>query len=271
MKISQLHQFLEEIDHQPRKKFSQNFLIDQNLIQKIVKQADIKPNDNVLEIGPGLGALTQEILKNEVTLHCIEKDLNLCAALNRLFTDKPQLSIHPADFLKFDLNQLPTPLKVIANLPYNITSPILEKLLTHAHQFLSLTIMVQKEVGQRLIAKAKTKQFGALTLFFQFFTEFKSSFIIPSQCFYPSPSVDSMVLSVQMKKELPFSDPNGLFALVRKAFQQRRKMLSRSLRSSYDPLLLKQTLKSLNLNEQSRPEDLQLSEWIAFYSELNKS
>ncbi len=266
MNLTELLSFLDEIGARPNKGLSQNFLIDPEILQKIVILADIQPGDSVLEVGPGPGALTQELLKAGANVLGIEKDRLFADHLSRLQTPDRRLSIERTDFLDYPLDSLPPkPWKVVANLPYNITTPILEKLCLEAPHFTSFTIMVQKEVAERMKAKPKTKAFGSLTLFLQFYTRFHGSFLVSRNSFYPAPTVDSTVIRLDTRTP-PDIDPARLFPFIRKAYQQRRKMLTSSLRDISPHIAT--YLTELGLSPKARPEELSLDEWIAFVKKL---
>ncbi len=252
MILSELIPFLKQIEANPKKRLSQNFLIDPNILSKLIALAEVKPADSILEIGPGPGALTAALLEKGAKVYAVEMDPPFASALHRL--QNGQLSIFEGDFLKFPLSLLPKQLKVVANLPYHITTPILEKLFTY--DFSSITIMVQKEVGERMQAKAGTKDFGSLSLFVQFHTNVQGSFTVPAGCFYPKPKVDSMVIRLDAK-DRPATDP---FPLIHTAFQHRRKMLTSTL--PYPKEEIQKALLTINIRPDARPEMLPLDKWL---------
>jgi 16S rRNA (adenine1518-N6/adenine1519-N6)-dimethyltransferase len=268
MNLHELFSFLEKIGRQPQKGLSQNFLIEQNIVKKIVRTADVRPGDRVLEIGPGPGALTACLLDAGAEVLAIEKDRILSHALERLQTKDLRLSSLTADFLDFDLKALQPGWKVVANLPYSITTPILEKLFSYHDRFSSITIMVQKELAQRMIAPSGSKTFSSLSIFLAFYTTYNDSFPVSSSCFYPRPKVDSTVLRFDVKSQLPLEDPQPFFKLVRRAFQQRRKMLTSSLKEFYPSAKIQQALTLIGSRIDARPESLSLEQWIKFYSEI---
>ncbi len=267
MNLSELIPFLKEIGAAPKKSLSQNFLIDANIVKKIVRFADIQPGDAVLEIGSGPGALTAALLEAKASVFAIEKDAAFAAALSRLQTPDHRLTVFCADALEFPLGQIPAT-KVVANLPYHITTPILEKLF--AHSFSSATLMVQKEFATRLLAKSGSKEFSSLSLFAQFHAILKGSFPVSSHCFFPKPSVDSSVVRLDFCPS-PISNPAPFFHLVRRAFQERRKMLSTSLQEFYSSQKIKETLALIGLRTDARPEALSLDQWLSFFSEIGNS
>lgn len=264
MNKSTLLAFLHEIGATPRKELSQNFLINPSIISHIAELAEITPGDWVLEIGPGAGAITQELLARGANVLAIEKDRTFANHLEGMQTEDQRLHIRCCDFLQFPLDPLkalsPT-WKVVANLPYQITAPILEILCDHNSLFTSATLVIQKEVGDRICAKPHSKVMGSLTIFVQFYADFAGSFSISSSCFYPKPAVESMALRLNFKPTEPPIDPLLFFPIVRKAYQQRRKMLATSLKTVCPTLGT--ILAVLGLSPKARPEDLTLENWIA--------
>lgn len=247
-----LHSFLYKIDARPLKSLSQNFLIDANIVRKIADSVAAKPGDRILEIGPGPGALTEELLKRGAHVIAIEKDPKFAKALERLQVDG-RLSVYEADVLDFDFSILPGPLKVAANLPYHITTPILEKLCEHHSLFSSAHLMVQKEVADRVIAKEGSKTISSLTLFLQIYAKLSIAVKVSERCFYPAPKVSSSVVKLEFH-EPRLKDPQPLIDWFRKAYQQRRKMLRSTLGIEGEAATL-------------RPEDLSLDDWIRLFSE----
>lgn len=257
MILSELIPFLKSIDARPKKSLSQNFLVDAHAIQKIVAMADVKLDETILEIGPGPGALTAELLNRGARVIAVEMDRVFAKELHRLQNGK--LTIFEADILEFPFEQLPKNIKIVANLPYHITTPILEKVF--ASSFSSITIMVQKEVADRMMAQAGEKEFGSLSVFVQFYSQCNGSFKVPAGSFYPQPKVDSTVIRLD-SKPLPNVDPTHFFSLSRKAFQQRRKMLTSTL--PYEKDDLRQALNAIDIRTDARPENLSLEKWVEF-------
>jgi 16S rRNA (adenine1518-N6/adenine1519-N6)-dimethyltransferase len=272
MILSELIAFLKSIDARPKKSLSQNFLVDANIVRKIVQKAEIKPGDRVLEIGPGPGALTKALLEAGAQVIAIEKDTLFATELPRLQTLDKRLAVFEDDFLKFDLERLARfqPCKIVANLPYHITAPILEKIFDQAERFSCLTIMVQKEVAVRMASKEGSKDFGSLSLFVQFYSEAAGSFVVPASCFYPAPKVDSTVIRL-IFRPVPSVPAEPFFKLVRKAFQQRRKMVSTSLSPFLSTEGIKAALRSIGSSPEARPETLSLTQWIKFYYSIQET
>jgi len=254
---NELLNFLSQIDAAPKKGLSQNFLIDGNILRKIVHTAAIAKDDRVLEIGSGPGALTQEMLNAQARVIAVEKDAKFARALHRLQIDG-RLEIHESDFLTFPLNEQllkHAPLKVVANLPYHITTPIIERLCEHSFLFSSAWVMVQKEVAERIVARPGTKEMSSLTIFMRTYCEPKIALKVSRHCFLPAPKVDSCVLQLDFHQPL-MNNPGPFHTMVRRAFQQRRKMLRSTLSIRQEPFA------SL------RPEALSFEDWIVV---LNKN
>ena len=271
MNLADLLTFLQRIDRRPNRGLSQNFLIDQNIVKKIIRTSELAADDPVLEIGPGAGALTSLLLEAGAHVYAIEKDAVLARELQRFQTSDQRLHVFTSDILDFNLpniKQQCRKIKVIANLPYHITTPILEKLLESRDLFSSLTIMIQSEVADRILAKPGSKAFSSLALFLQFHTRCSASFKVPSACFYPRPKVDSTVLRLDLHTP-PSIDEKMLFSVIRRAFQQRRKMIASSLKSLYPQDLVQKALCEASARPDARPEELSLDQWIAFYQKLS--
>ena len=272
MNLADLLAFLHRIDRRPNKGLSQNFLIDQNIVKKIIRTSELSASDPVLEIGPGAGALTSLLLDAGAHVYAIEKDSVLARELERFQTSDQRLHVFTSDILDFNLQsikQKDRKIKVIANLPYHITTPILEKLLDSRDLFSCLTIMIQTEVAERILAKPGSKAFSSLALFLQFHADCTASFKVPASCFYPRPKVDSTVLRLNLHSP-PCVDEKMLFSIIRRAFQQRRKMIASSLRSLYSQDLIQKSLYEASARSDARPEELSLDQWITFYEKLSK-
>ena len=274
---SQLCQFLSSIGTNPKKGLSQNFLIDGNIVRKIVQQAEIKPDELVLEIGPGPGALTEELLRCGARVVAVEKDKLLADKLKRLNSDESKLTIFSQDIMQFDLyhemNKLShgSKIKVVANLPYHLTTPILAMLIKHRDLISSVTVMVQEEVGRRMSAEVGTKDFSSLSIFLDFFTDVKYCFKVKNSCFYPVPKIDSCIVQLKLKKPpLEEADFEGYFKLVRTAFQQKRKMIRSSLSASYDIKDLTTAFEKCNIKAETRPQNLTVENFVDLYLLLNK-
>jgi 16S rRNA (adenine1518-N6/adenine1519-N6)-dimethyltransferase len=254
-----------------KKKYGQNFLIDQNIQEKIVKAAQIKDTDTIVEIGPGLGALTSHIVKRTNLLHLYEIDQGLVSFLEETYRNKGVMIYHQ-DILQADL-QFPTSIKVISNLPYYITSPVLFYLLENNQPISDIVVMMQKEVAERLGATPKTKQYNALTVILSYLADVKVLFHVPKTSFYPAPEVDGSVVLIQPYQQIK-RDPEtpSFIRFVKNCFHQRRKTLLNNLSSTYHiakkdlDLLLEESIHTLTV----RAEELSLDQFMQLYEELKK-
>jgi 16S rRNA (adenine1518-N6/adenine1519-N6)-dimethyltransferase len=250
--------------HRPNKSLGQNFLVDTRVQQKIVSTCLLKPEDTVVEIGPGKGVLTTLILPLVKKLVVVEKDRELVPLLKTTF-QQPHLEIIEGDFLKMDMKALPDDLIVVGNIPYYISTSIIEKILEHKDKVKRAYLTVQLEFGERVAAKAGNKDYGSLSCFVQYYADVKILFKISPGSFHPQPKVHSCFLSLTMKDkpEMPAKDEKKLFALIQKAFMQRRKTIGNALKGTMDQEKLINELNRLGINLQSRPENLTLSHYIA--------
>ena len=306
-KPSKLIALLKNLNKLPKKSLSQNFLIDGNILKKIIKTAQIQTGDTVLEIGPGPGSLTLALLNSQnqknntkskdqsalpIKVIAVEKDKIFAQHLQDLKLD--HLTVIEDDFLKTDLKKLffdvttkklkpekkaattkktidnnQNKIKVVANLPYNITTPILFKLLENYQLFSSLTIMVQKEVAQRIVAFPKTKAYSSLTLFVKTYADPKLAFNVSPTSFYPQPSVKSAVVFFKLKKPfLKGSELKQWHQFVHRSFQQRRKKLTSSLKFFFPKEKIEQALTDLKLSLNSRPEELAFDQFFSLFKKL---
>ena len=228
---------LEKYGIRARKKYGQNFLIDSNIVENIVSAAGIGKEDCVLEIGPGIGSMTQILSEAAGKVVCVEIDESLQPVLAETLADCDNVTILWQDILDTDLMELCAaygngkPLKVVANLPYYVTTPILMRLLEQkGYAFSSITVMVQKEVADRIRSGPGSKEYGALSLAVQYYADPKAVMTVGPSCFLPRPEVDSCVLCMEAYEEPPVqTDARVMFALIRAAFNQRRKTLANAV------------------------------------------
>jgi 16S rRNA (adenine1518-N6/adenine1519-N6)-dimethyltransferase len=252
----------------PLKKYGQNFLIDGNIADKIADAAVLE-GACALEIGPGLGALTQRLLHRARAVAAYEIDAGLCRALSGIFQGERRFSLFHEDFLKAGLSADLTPLfgeneiYAAANLPYYITSPCIMKLLTCGLPLRRITVMVQKEVAQRVCASPGSADYGAISAAVQFFAEPRLLFAVPPSCFYPQPEVSSAVMALTLR-ETPPGDAESYLAAVRMLFAMRRKTVRSNLRQG---MKLSQEeadalLKDAGVNGDARAEDLSVNDFL---------
>jgi 16S rRNA (adenine1518-N6/adenine1519-N6)-dimethyltransferase len=271
MNKDQVRQILRQRGMNVRKKYGQNFLIDRNIIDKILKVAAIGDQDTVIEIGPGLGALTSHLGQRAKRVVAYEIDAGLSAYLQEQYEDSKTIEVYQKDFLEVELSY-PHPIKVISNLPYYITTPILFRLLEGSQDISLVVVMMQKEVAERLVALPRTKQYNALSVILQYLADVKIEFHVPKTCFYPVPDVDSSVVYIQIKRQSN-SDTAEFIAFVKNAFNQRRKTLLNNISSTYHlkKPFIESVLLAVNLSLTARAEELNLSEFIQLHQAIKKA
>ncbi len=264
---SELHTFLKEKGLYAKKGLSQNFLIDGNIIQKILNAASIEKGDFVVEIGPGPGALTQALLERGAKVLAIEMDPLFAKELERLQTPDMRLEVICQDILTFPLKKrlCGQKGKVVANLPYHITTPILVQLLPLYGLIESLTLMVQKEFAERMLAHPGSPHYSSFSVFVAFYADVVSHFSVSPNCFSPRPSVISSVMHCKLHLPALETEMEDFFRLTRTAFGQRRKMLRSTLQSLYSKEAIEQALTSIHRPLTIRPEELSLKEFILLY------
>jgi 16S rRNA (adenine1518-N6/adenine1519-N6)-dimethyltransferase len=254
------------------KRLGQNFLIDPNIVRKIVAAADLSPDDTVLEIGPGRGALTEALSRAARRVVAVEIDSQLHRLLQEKHTDWPNVELVCEDALRYPLEAVPTGTIVVANLPYYISTPLLFRLLEHRHRFPRLILMLQNEVADRLVAKAGSADYGVLSVMAQYAAEMTKVFRVSAQCFRPRPEVGSAVVLLRVKKETllsPQEEPT-FGELVKAAFAHRRKMLVNSLRDEgYEPHSVIRALTDMDVLSTTRAETLTLEQFVKLTKRLD--
>ena len=253
--------------HIARKRFGQNFLSDASIIRQIVESIAPQPGQHLVEIGPGLGALTRPLLAACGHLHVVEIDRDLIARLKTEFTPE-QLTIHEGDALKFDLAELPAPLRVIGNLPYNISTPLLFHFAHYAERVRDMTFMLQKEVVDRMVAEPDSEAYGRLSVMLQYRFHMASLFEVPPTAFRPAPKVTSAIVWLKPRPapELDCKDEALMGRIVTAAFGQRRKTLRNTLRE----WLTDEDFAALTLNPQARGETLDVADYVRITNHLLK-
>jgi 16S rRNA (adenine1518-N6/adenine1519-N6)-dimethyltransferase len=249
--------------HQARKRFGQNFLHDQQVIDRIISKIGPASDDHLLEIGPGQGALTKQLAESGARLDCVELDRDLAEHLKHQYRDYDNVHIHPHYILKFDLNDLEPSgkrLRIIGNLPYNISTPVLFYLLKYYEKIEDMSFMLQLEVVERMSANVGDKNYGRLSLMLQYFCKAQKLFDVSPQAFTPVPKVNSAIVRLTPHKVLPVAakDPDCLKVVVRTAFNQRRKTLRNSLKT----LISDSELSDLEIDTTLRPEKLSLTDYV---------
>lgn len=249
--------------HQARKRFGQNFLHDPNVIRNIVKSIRPKVGDNMVEIGPGMGAITEELLDaTEGYLNVVELDRDLIPGLKVKFFNMPGFVINEADALKFDFANLyeeDRPLRIVGNLPYNISTPLIFHLLSYTGKVKDMHFMLQKEVVQRLAAGPGENNYGRLSIMAQYFCDVQHLFDVGPGAFKPAPKVDSAIVRMVPYETLPHpvKDHRTLENIVRQSFSMRRKTLRNNLKKT----ISSEQLEALGIDPGQRPERLGLKEY----------
>lgn len=251
----------------PKKKLGQVFLFDKNIQKKIIAACNLKTSDNILEIGSGRGDLTTLIAQKATCLYALEIDEQLCDSLALKFKDNPRVKIINCNFLEFNFdNYFSTAAKkirVIGNIPYYITTPIIERLIWGRRKIKDIFIMVQKEFGRRIAAVAGSKEFGAFSCFVQYYTHPEILFPVKNTSFYPKPKVDSYFIKLKIRNTpaVRVRDERVLFKIIRAAFNQRRKILKNSLKRIMPDNMLEAFFLRYRINPNIRPECLRLADF----------
>ena len=248
------------MSHKPRKQLGQHFLIDKNVIDHIIACALLKTGDHVVEIGPGLGALTTQLAEQAGRLDLVEFDHDLIPRLEKQFSGNERVHIHHQDALQFDYQQLGKQLRIIGNLPYNISTPLLFHLFSMQHCITDMLFMLQKEVVKRMVAKPGSKTYGRLSVMTQFYCQTTLLFELGPEAFDPPPQVDSAIVQLIPYPQSPWlnADPNKLERIVSLAFNQRRKTLANALRDVFN----KSQLQALEIDPQLRAEQLSVDDYV---------
>ena len=273
---------IKKYDFAFQKKFGQNFLIDEHVLNKIIAAAGVTKDDMVLEIGPGFGTMTQYLAESAREVVAVEIDKALIPVLNETLADYDNVTVINDDILKVDIEKLVNernggkPVKVVANLPYYITTPIIMSLLENRVPVDNLTVMVQKEVAMRMQAVPGTKDYGALSLAVQYYSRPYIAANVPPNCFIPRPNVGSAVIRLDLFDRPPVDviDERFMFQIIRASFNQRRKTLQNSVVNGGVPVTKEQIIAALDemgIPENIRGEALDLSQFAMLANILKKS
>jgi 16S rRNA (adenine1518-N6/adenine1519-N6)-dimethyltransferase len=250
----------------PRKRFGQNFLKDKRVIEAIITSFDPKADDHIIEIGPGLGALTAPLIPLAAHLHLIEIDRDLASDLTTTFMHTPIVTIHTCDALKFDFSTLHLPqnqakkFRIMGNLPYNISTPLIFHLLKFMPLIADMHFMLQKEVVERLCATPNTPAFGRLSLMLQYYCKATPLFLVQPEAFFPKPKVQSQIVRLVPHETLPYPTHSltRLREITTTAFNHRRKTLANALKSYFNA----DDFRQLNIIATKRPENFSLEDYV---------
>lgn len=272
---SETTRLLRQLEHRPNKKLGQNFLVDGNLVQKSLRMADLPEGVPVLEIGPGLGTLTEKLLSSGHPVYAVEIDRRLEKHLRQSlvhYLESDQLDLLRADAVKSPLGNLPEQIHqyaVVANLPYAISSAWLEGVLGSGKLPVRMVMMLQKEAAERMLARPGTKEFNALSIFLQSCYQPSGTHPVPGQCFYPAPSVDSVLLRMDRLPQ-PIEFSKSARELVRRIFTQRRKQIGSLIKKEPEPIIevMQGWLAEEGLCPTLRPEKIEVCQWATLASKI---
>ena len=278
---SSTKELLKQFDFRMSKRLGQNFLVDKNILDEIIEGSELTKDDYVLEIGPGIGSMTQKLCESAGKVVAVEIDKKLIPVLSVTLAEYDNITVINGDILKLDLKEVlkehfgDHKAKVIANLPYYITTPIIMKLLEEKLDLQSITIMVQKEVGDRIKAVPGGKVYGALSVAVQYYAKPSQILFVPPESFIPRPDVDSIVLKLDIlpKPAVEVESESMFFRVVKASFGQRRKTLLNALTAGNFGLSkeqMKEVLVSVDIDENRRGETLSLQEFANIANKLHK-
>jgi len=267
---------LAEYDLIPRKRWSQHFLVDRNILNKVIRTAQVEKEDVILEVGPGLGEMTLALARQVEKVIAVEIDPKLVAILNKKMKDYPNVEVVKGDILKVDFRQFLKreghPIKVVANLPYQISTPLLFRFIESKEAFSTFTLMLQKEVAERMVAPPGRKEYGPLSIFIQIFLDVSIRFFIKPSAFFPPPKVESAVVHMVWKEKpmIETNDEEWFKRVVRACFGYRRKTLVNALKHSElflpEPVELK--MEAIGIDPRRRPETLTIQEFAGLAGAL---
>lgn len=253
----------------PAKRFGQNFIMDPEAVGAIIASADVSKKDLVVEIGPGLGTLTRALCQNAKNVVALEKDPNMVGILRQTCSKFKNLDLRQTDALTFDWNQIKTPYKVVANLPYNVASHLIRQMLETANRPQVMALMVQKEVGERIVAQAP--DLNILGLSVQMYANASLDLIVPKTAFYPEPKVDSAIIRIEPKADAPKpEETKQIFHLIKTGFSSPRKKLSNNLSNGLnkEKSEIEAAIEAAKIGKMSRPENLSLEDWKVLIKHL---
>jgi 16S rRNA (adenine1518-N6/adenine1519-N6)-dimethyltransferase len=273
-----IRQELKEYGVIPRKGWGQHFLVDRNILNKVIWTAQVEKEDAVLEVGPGLGEMTVALARQAKRVIAIEIDSKLVAILNEKMKNYPNVEVVKSDILKVDFNQFLKkeghPVKVVANLPYQVSTPLLFRFIESKETFSTFTLMLQKEVAERMVAPPGGKEYGPLSIFIQMFLDVSVRFFIKPSAFFPPPKVESAVVQM-VWKEIPMIETNDeewFKRVVKACFGYRRKTLVNALKHSglSLPEFIELKMGAIGIDPRRRPETLTIQEYVSLAKVLRR-
>jgi len=274
--MTSIRQELKEYGLIPRKRLGQHFLIDRNILNKVIRTAKIEKEDVVLEVGPGLGEMTLALARHAKRVIAIEIDPKLVAILKKKMEDLPNVEVVRSDILRLNFNQFlekeGQPIKVVANLPYQISTPLLFRFIESKEVFATFTLTLQKEVAERMVAPPGGKDYGPLSIFTQLFLDISVRFFIKPSAFFPPPKVESAVVHMAWKEKpiIETEDDAWFKRVVRACFGYRRKMLINALKHSEInlPESVELRMERIGIDPRRRPETLTIREFVSLSEAL---
>ncbi len=270
-----LKDILRQYNIRPNKRLGQNFLISEHYLNRIVKSIAVKGGDAILEIGSGSGNLTRDLVKDAASVIAIEKDVKLFNVLVEIFKDSSNLVLINADFLTVDLKSYFKKyglLRIVGNLPYYISTQIIEKIIENRELIKDGYLMLQKEYVERMVAVSGSKQYGRLSIFAQTFLDLKKLFKVPKSCFYPQPKIDSHFISFNIKHDCAIADTAILSLVTSEFFQKRRKKIATIIKNSkiLTRLNMVSIMHNLGIDLNQRPEQLSVCEYIDIVKKMEE-
>ena len=273
-----IRQELKEYGLIPRKGWGQHFLVDRNILNKVIWAAQVEKEDAVLEVGPGLGEMTVALARQAKRVIAIEIDSKLVAILNEKMKNYPNVEVVKSDILKVDFNQFLKkeghPVKVVANLPYQVSTPLLFRFIESKETFSTFTLMLQKEVAERMVAPPGGKEYGPLSIFIQMFSDVSIRFFIKPSAFFPPPKVESAVVHMLWKEKpiIETNDEEWFKRIVKACFGYRRKTLVNALRHSELslPESIELKMEAIGIDPRRRPETLTIQEYASLAEVLRR-
>ena len=274
--MTSIRQELKEYGLIPRKRLGQHFLIDRNILNKVIRTAKIEKEDVVLEVGPGLGEMTLALARHAKRVIAIEIDPKLIAILKKKMEDLPNVEVVRSDILRLNFNQFlekeGQPIKVVANLPYQISTPLLFRFIESKEVFATFTLTLQKEVAERMVAPPGGKDYGPLSIFTQLFLDISVRFFIKPSAFFPPPKIESAVVHMGWKEKpiIETEDDAWFKRVVRACFGYRRKMLINALKHSEInlPESVELRMERIGIDPRRRPETLTIREFVSLSEAL---
>lgn len=278
MSPTEIKQIMEKYDIAPKKLFGQNFLISEGILEKIIKEANLSKDDVILEVGPGLGALTLKMAPHVKKIIAVEKDRELVKILTERLKEQgiSNVQIIEEDILKFnptDHRLMANDYKLIANIPYYLTSALIRDFLESQNKPQKIILMIQKEVAQRICAPKYDEKMNILALSVQFYAEARVLFYVSKANFWPAPKIDSAVIEIIPLKKLPEIDEKMFFRVVKAGFANKRKQLASNLANNLNvpKEKIEEILENIGLNPRQRAEELALEQWFNLINRLGSS